>query len=258
MYSTWVRMRFVLERFTLLILRSPPKTNLTLTQVEYILNQISESDDTLVLADLSIAESACLYNRSGPTVDPDLLGRAISKLKTVDLASTLINTPHVASIVEKNSQYSNLRCINLSLINLADIEVSKLAKFVCSLKVIDISNTSVTQEQINAFLKESLQSSTLEGLAITGHFENLDEALFADAFSRLKRFVLTKGGCQDKEIESPVWETVMDSQTLEDINIHALSCCWKNLSEVPGLEERFPTALQNFSCNEDRWYFINL
>ena len=234
------------------------KTNLILTQVEYILKQISEAGDDLVLADLSLAESACLYNRSGPTVDPDLLGMAISKLETVDLATTLINNFQVGSILEKNTHYSSLRCINLSLIDLADIEVSKLVKFVCSLKVIDMSNTSVTQEQINAFLKESLKSTTLEGLAITGHFENLDEALFVDAFSKLRRFVLTKGGCHDKEILCPVWENVMDSKSLEDINIHALSCCWKGLTEVPGLEERFPTALQNFSCNEDRWYFINL
>lgn len=234
------------------------KTNLVISQVDYILKKISEADKDLVLTDLSLADCTDLYNRSGPTVEPDLLGVAISKLETVDLATTLINTFQVASIVERNTQLSNLRCINLSLINLADVDVSKLSKFVSSLKVIDMSSSSLTQDQINGFLKESLNSTTLEGLSLTGHFENLDEALFVEAFSRLKRFVLTKGGCHDKEIESNVWESLMDSSTLEDVNIHALSCCWKNLTEVPGLEARFPTALKNFSCNEDRWFFINL
>ena len=77
-----------------------------------------------------------------------------------------------------------------------------------------------------------------------------------EAFSRLKRFVLAKGGYMDKEIESNVWERLMDSDTLEDINIHAVA--WQNWTDVPGLEARFPTALKNFSCNEDRWFFLNL
>eukprot|EP00092_Neocalanus_flemingeri_P009458 GFUD01010178.1.p1 GENE.GFUD01010178.1~~GFUD01010178.1.p1 ORF type:complete len:460 (-),score=110.83 GFUD01010178.1:47-1426(-) len=234
------------------------KTNLIVTQVDYILNKISEAGTDLVLTDLSLADCTDLYNRSGPTVEPDLLGVAISKLTTIDLATTLINTSQVASIVERNIQFSNLRCINLSLINLAEVDVAKLSKFASSLKVIDMSSSSLTQDQIRGFLKESLHSSSLQGLSLTGHFENFDEALFVEAFSRLKRFVLTKGGCHDKEIESNVWESLMESETLEDVNIHALSCCWKNLTEVSGLEERFPTALKNFSCNEDRWFFINL
>ena len=233
------------------------KTNLIITQVENILKKITEADTDLILTDLSLADCTDLYNRSGPTVEPDLLAAAISKLDTVDLATTLINTAQVESIVERNTQLSNLSCINLSLINLADVDVSKLSKFVSSLKVIDMSSTSLSQEQIWAFLKESLNSRSLQGLSITGHFDNLDEALFVEAFSRLRRFVLTKGGCHDKEIASNVWESLMPSDTLEDINIHALSCCWKNLKEVPGLEGRFPTALKNFSCNEDRWFFIN-
>ena len=125
--------------------------------------------------------------------------------------------------METNIHFSNLTCINLSLINLADVDVTQLSKFISSLRVIDMSNCSLTQDQIQAFFRESLNSNTLQGLAISGYFEDLDEVLFIEVFSRLKIFVLSKGGCKGKEIQKIIWESLMDSTMLEDFNIQAMA-----------------------------------
>ena len=149
--------RRVVQRFRRIILRYCQLTHGQLTQIMKMLQL--KSDHTLDKLDL---DSVSLSR-----VSDDDLRKALVNIRDVDLNNTELSLSQVNNLLD-HITYSNIQHLTLSGQDLSHLSANMLSLPVCQVISLDVSNASLTEEQISTLLCSSIWSETIEELDLTG------------------------------------------------------------------------------------------
>ena len=95
-------------------------------------------------------------------VKPDLLARAVSVLKKVNLKDTLLPIDSCIEVMEKCLETSNLRHVNFEGVNLSEVPCELIAQFVEKLHSVNLQDTNLTPDQRSELLKVVKNSKMLK------------------------------------------------------------------------------------------------
>jgi len=174
------------------------------------------------LVDVNLAN----VNLSG--VPADLLARAVSRLKTVNLYFTHLTIKQCIQVLEVSLFSRSLVDLNLADVNLSGVPADIIARKVSHLQTVNLWNTELTTEQCIQVLEASLSSRCLVDINL-GHV-NLSEVpshLLAKAVSRLQNVNLWDTKLTTEQCIQ-VLEVSFSSRSLVDVNLGFV-----NLNGVP-------------------------
>jgi len=161
-------------------------------------------------------------------VPPDLLARAVSRLKMVNLSSTRLTVNQCAEILMAIPSSTTLTNVNLKYVNLKGVPPDILAKAVHCLQTINLAGTALTADQCLDLLDEKFSSSKLVNLNL--RFVNLNAVpphILARAVSHLQTVDL-HGTSLTPDQCLQLLEASLSSTTLANVDFS-----YVDLSEVP-------------------------
>ena len=161
-------------------------TNLKPNQMETILQEISKLP-TMTKLDLT---------RNVLTkVDKDILAEALSNVEDIGLMQTELSKDQVDALLTKILKKQKTKEVNLYEVNLKDIDKSLLAEAVKTIKVVVLSYTSITYDQITTLLEAIRKGSKLRTLYLNqATLSNVDTQLLCEAILTLEYVYLLNTG----------------------------------------------------------------
>ena len=194
-------------------------THLSTDQCAQILDT-SLSSTTLANLDLSYVDL------SG--VPADLLGTAVSRLKTVRLNQSSLTTNQCVSVLKTSLSSTTLAHLDLSGNDLSGVPSDLFAMAVSRLKTVDLVTTEMTTNQCVNVLKISLSSTTLAHLDLWNNdLSGVPADLLAMAVSRLKTVDLGYTKLMTNQCVQ-LLNSSLTSATLVDVDLG-----WNNFRGVP-------------------------
>ena len=162
--------------------------SLSTKQLEAILSTIGQQKSNLKKLNISCNNLS--------SVDPLLLVRAVSRLEEINLDGTELTFMQARGIMLTIGfdKFSTVQKLVLSDNDLSKVKPDLLAKAVNRLEEVDMTNSQLTLEQVEAILKQSLVSTYLKSIFMTEPFEgkSLDEQIIEKARTVIKGVYIHK------------------------------------------------------------------
>lgn len=141
-------------------------TELTLEQCRAVFTDICEKH-SIILKMLDISG-----NQMVGRMEPELLASAVTRLEEMFISDTGLTAAQVTAILMDICARSTLKLVGLDISDnqcVSEVEPGLLARTITRLEVVDISNTGLGEEQVQAILNEISNTSnlTLEVLDIS-------------------------------------------------------------------------------------------
>lgn len=158
----------------------------------------------------------------------DLLSiHRFSKLRDMDL-SHMCFTRHQLAEVLTDLVDSNVEHLNLTGVNLADIDDNLLVRTICGLDKIVMGDNDLSEDQCTSILSSSLNSSTLKEMKLSyTNLTSVPSSLLGTALCRLVSLTMEFTSLSTSQLEA-VLTSSLASTSLEDVSLRGL-----DLSDVP-------------------------
>ena len=159
------------------------RTNLTPNQAQHLFTKIADCEN------LKLTELEVFWNNLS-SVSADVLAKAISRVKTVDLLSTDLTPKQVQRIFQMIANCENLKLTELQIgwTNLSSVSADVLAKAISRVETVYLINTDLTPKQVQRIFQKI---ANCENLKLTklhidpNNLSSVPEDVLAKAKSRL-------------------------------------------------------------------------
>ena len=159
-------------------------TDLTCQQAETILTAIQDPDSQLRVLHMG-------GNSELSSVDPGLLAGAARRLEDLMVWGKQLTIQQAEAILTAVCGGTKMRQLSIRYTSLSLLEPELLARSLISVISVDLRNTQLTSQQIQAILKAITSSSKLKKLNIGGNnMSGVDPWLLANAVNRLENVTL--------------------------------------------------------------------
>jgi len=136
--------------------------NVSVQQVAAICTAMSGNSN---LKKLNLSNNLLNWDQSEmPIVDANILAQAVSKLEEVGLQYTTMNLQQVEAIFAALNTSSHLKVLDITGNDLSSVDPDVLARVVSKLETADISNTFLTEQQMDRILTKSILHTNLKEL----------------------------------------------------------------------------------------------
>ena len=154
-------------------------------------------------------------------LDPELLARTTSKLEELEIFARCLSTEQIlAVLVGLGEASSKIRKLRLEQVNLFVVIPAILVSVVEKLEEVNLVNTSVTNEQVEAVLAAILtDESKLRLMNLSrNNLSLLDTTLLARSFAKLEVVQLEKTSLTSEQLET-VLTAVPENSNLKTLNL---------------------------------------
>jgi len=144
-----------------------------------------------------------------------------SKLKNIDLSHMCFTKDQMVEVLNDLSD-SNIDSLDLTGVNLADIDDNLLARTVCGLDKLVLGDNDLSGDQCRAILSSILISNTLKDVKLR-HTDLLPvpSDILADSLTRLTTLTLEFASISTEQLEA-VLTSSLESTSLEDLSLRGL------------------------------------
>jgi len=155
-------------------------TDITNDQAMALFTAMSENSQLKVLH---------LSDNNLASVDPELLARVVARLEDVNLKNTNLTNEQIQALFTALSQKSQLKTLDLVSNNLSSLEPALFASVVTSFKEVNLTYTSITNDQVKELFTAMCQNSQLKKLHLRySNVTSVDPDILATAVSKLEHF----------------------------------------------------------------------
>eukprot|EP00092_Neocalanus_flemingeri_P035207 GFUD01038311.1.p1 GENE.GFUD01038311.1~~GFUD01038311.1.p1 ORF type:complete len:532 (-),score=131.81 GFUD01038311.1:66-1661(-) len=145
-----------------------------------ILNTTEEIEEEDIFADLS-------------HIDPDLFGKALNKLETVQISDACLASDQLEALVKYMNKESNIEELGIANNDVSEIDPEEFAKAMNKLEKLDLSGTNLgDQERPDTFFKHMVAFTNLKVLDlgfnsfINNNNRSLNPKVFAKALNKIE------------------------------------------------------------------------
>jgi len=183
------------------------------------------------------------FSTNANSVPPSIIGQAISRLNTVSLCGTQLTKEQFEAVLEAMLVSETLENVDLSYNNLSQVDSELLAKAVCRMVTVDLSDTELTKVQSTAILTKMLSSSSsssnrLEEIDLDrAQLEDVPEELIAKAVASVKKVSLRNSALTAKQY-SALFLQGLGSKTLESLRVTGITLSFDQAELADGLKEQ--------------------